>query len=147
MRLNEESGRLMSMQSVSGLARGGAVFVSTLFGTVIVESCVFSRNTVSHRTSGSGGGLHVFNASLTVSNGSFVSNRVLTMATSVTASGQGGGMWHEGWSLRLTNVLVTSNLLSRSNASCAYLAWGYGGGKAIVHGVHGVGCRCWTALT
>lgn len=126
------------MQSAAGLARGGGVFVSTLFGTVTVESCVFSQNTVAHYTSGSGGGLQVFNASLIVSNGSFVSNRVLSSAPS-SGSAQGGGLWHEGLSLRLTNVLVASNSLRRADASQAYIAWGYGGGKAPVHDVS---CRC-----
>jgi hypothetical protein len=121
------------MQSAAGLARGGGAFVSTLFGTVSVESCVFSRNSATHRTTGSGGGLHVFNASLVVSNSSFVSNRVMSTATSVTAYGQGGGLWHEGWSLRLTDVLVASNLLRRTDSSYAYTAYGYGGGKAPVH--------------
>jgi hypothetical protein len=100
-----------------------------------VESCVFSRNTVSYRTTGRGGGLHVFNASLTVSNSSFVSNRVLSSAISTEAFGQGGGLWHEGLSLRLTNVLVASNLLRRTNASYAYTTYGYGAGKAPVHDV------------
>lgn len=121
------------MQSVSGSARGGGASVSTLFGTVIVQSCVFSRNTVSHRTTGSGGGLHVYDASLIVSNSSFVSNRVLASAITQTAVSQGGGLWHGGWSLRLTNVLIASNSLRRANSSCAFMQWSYGGGRAPVY--------------
>jgi hypothetical protein len=97
-----------------------------------VAGCTFSHNTalMTSNAQASGGGLHVSFASLVVTNSSFVSNRVLTMqSSSWVGVAYGGGLYYEGYLLRLTGVLVSSNAIGRATSTAGYLSETYGGGK------------------
>lgn len=119
------------LQTTSNSARGAAAYVWTVYGGVTVAGCVFSRNTAIIKSVGYGAGMCVSNATLVVSNSSFVGNRILSTNTESYTSniGVGAGLWYEGLLLRLTGVLLGSNVIRRATSAMTEYPSASGSGK------------------
>lgn len=123
---------LISMQATE-VGRGGGTYVSGLSGAAVrLMHCSITGNRITAGDDGSGGGLHVTEAVLSIADSRINDNQILAEAD-LSAGGTitGGGLYYEGTAMNVTRTRVASNQLRRSPGNAAMPNTAAGGGKPL----------------